>query len=149
MSTFRRAFEKVDRNLVALAPVTELLVRVAAGVFLVYHGYPKLLGHTTATAGFFEQQGFRPGLLWAVAVGLTEFAGGLCLAAGLFTRIVCVPILVFLATAVAYHWPRGVNWIEGGFEYPLLWALVVLHFLVRGSGPYSVDALLVRRCRQR
>jgi putative oxidoreductase len=149
MSTLRGVFENADRTLLTFAPVTELLVRAAAGVFLVYHGYPKLFGHTTAAAEFFEQQGFRPGLLWAVAVGLTELAGGLCLTAGLFTRIVCVPILIFLAAAVAYHWPRGVNWIEGGFEYPLLWALVVLHFLVRGSGPYSVDTLLARRSEQR
>jgi hypothetical protein len=29
-----------------------------------------------------------------------------------------------------------------GFEYPLFWTIVVLHFFVNGGGPYSIDAML-------
>ena len=128
----------------ALAPITELLIRIFAGLSLVMHGYPKLFGGTAANAAFFEQAGFRPGLFWAIVVGLTETLGGLCLAAGLLTRLVCVLILVFLATAVTYHWQFGFYWNQRGFEYPLIWTIVVLHFLVRGGGPCSIDAKLGR-----
>lgn len=128
----------------AIAPVTELLVRLAAGLSLVAHGYPKLFGGTLPAAAFFEQAGYRPGLFWALLVGLTETGGGLCLAAGLLTRLVAVPILVFLLTAVAYHWQFGFYWNQRGIEYPLFWSVVVFHFLVNGGGRWSLDRFIGR-----
>ena len=126
-----------------LAPVTEPLIRVAAGLSLVAHGYPKFLD-LPSNAAFFEKAGFQPGLFWAVAVGLTETLGGLCLAAGFLTRVVCVPVLIFLLTAIAYHAQFGFYWNMRGFEYPLFWAIVVFHFLVRGGGPWSLDRRIGR-----
>jgi len=128
----------------ALAPVTEPLIRVVAGVSLASHGYPKLFGNTAAQAEFFTKAGFEPGLFWAILVGIVEFFGGICLALGLATRVVAVPILIFLATAVSYHSQFGFYWNIRGFEYPLFWAIVVLHFLVRGGGPCSIDAKIGR-----
>jgi putative oxidoreductase len=128
-----------------LAPFTEPSIRIYAGLALVLHGYPKLFGATAANAAFFETAGFHPGLLWTIVVGLTEVGGGLCLALGLFTRMVAVPISIFLLTAVVYHSRFGFYWNARGFEYPLFWAIVVLHFLVRGGGPWSVDAYWDRR----
>jgi putative oxidoreductase len=125
-----------------LAPFTEPSIRIYAGLALVLHGYPKLFGETAANATFFETAGFRPGLLWTIVVGLTEVGGGLCLALGLFTRMVAVPISIFLLTAVVYHSRFGFYWNARGFEYPLFWAIVVLHFLVRGGGPWSLDTYL-------
>jgi putative oxidoreductase len=127
----------------ALTPVTEPLIRLAAGLSLVAHGYPKLID-PSGNAAFFEQAGYSPGLFWAVAVGLTETVGGLCLAAGFLTRLVSLPILIFLVNAVAYHWQFGFYWNARGIEFPLFWAIVVLHFFVRGGGPWSVDARLGR-----
>jgi putative oxidoreductase len=128
----------------ALLPLTEVLVRVIAGVSLVAHGYPKLFVNPAGNAAFFEQAGFTPGLFWAIVVGVTETVGGLCLAGGFLTRLVCVPILIFLLTAVSYHWQFGFYWNARGFEYPLFWSAVTLHFLARGGGPYSLDARLGR-----
>ncbi|MGA2124783.1 MAG: DoxX family protein [Xanthobacteraceae bacterium] len=127
-----------------LTPFTEPLIRIVAGLSLAAHGYPKLFGHTAAVADFLAEAGFEPGMLWAIALGLTEFVGGLCLAVGLLTRLVAVPILVFLVTAVAYHRRFGFYWDIRGFEYPLFWAIVVLNFLVRGGGRWSIDSLLGR-----
>lgn len=128
----------------ALTPFTEPLIRLVAGLSLAAHGWPKLSGDTQVFAGFFEREGFSPGLFWAIVVGLTEFAGGLCLAAGFLTRVVAVPILIFLVTAIVYHSRNGFYWDIKGFEYPLFWAIVVLHFLVRGGGPWSLDARIGR-----
>jgi putative oxidoreductase len=127
-----------------LAPYTEALVRIVAGLSLVPHGYPKLFVSPERAAQFFEQSGYRPGMMWAILVGCTEVFGGLCLAAGLFTRVACVPILVFLLTAITYHWQFGFVWNNRGVEYPLFWAIVVFHFLVNGGGRYSVDAAIGR-----
>ena len=127
------------------APITEPLVRLMAGGSLAYHGYQILFGNIEGAARFFESVGFEQGLLWATVVGVLELVCGLCLAVGLFTRVAAGPILVFLIVAMAvYHWDFGYNWESRGIEFPLFWALVVFHFLVRGGGPWSVDALIGR-----
>lgn len=129
----------------ALAPFTEPLIRVVAGGSLAIHGYPILFGHTGAAAKFLESTGFENGLFWAYVVGTVELVCGLCLALGLFTRVVAVPIIGFLVVAiVSYHWQFGFGWENRGFEYPLFWSIVVFHFLVRGGGRWSLDALIGR-----
>jgi putative oxidoreductase len=75
---------------------------------------------------------------------LTEFVGGICLAIGLATRLVAIPIFIFLLTAVSYHSKNGFYWDRGGLEYPLMWAAVVLVFLVHGGGKASADHLIGR-----
>lgn len=129
----------------AVAPITEPLIRVIAGASLAIHGFPILFGNTAAAARFLESVGFENALLWAYVVGIVEFVCGLCLAIGFLTRLVAVPIIVFLLVAiVTYHWQFGFAWENRGVEYPLFWVIVVFHFLVRGGGPYSVDAWIGR-----
>lgn len=128
----------------ALAPITEPLIRVYAGLALAVHGFPKLFGATAANAAFLEQAGFHPALFWTILTGSTEFFGGLCLALGLLTRVAAAPILVFLLVAVNFHSANGFYWNKLGFEYPLFWAIVVFYFLVRGGGKYSLDAVIGR-----
>ena len=129
----------------ALWPLTEPLMRLMAGGSLAYHGYQILFGNIEGAARFFESVGFEQGLLWATVVGVLELVCGTLLAIGLFTRLAVGPILVFLIVAiVSYHWDFGFNWESRGIEYPLFWALVAFHFLVRGGGPWSVDWLIGR-----
>src|SRR5205807_6175478 len=74
-------------------PIT--LVRIMSGASLAAPGYPKLFGNTAAQAKFFASAGFEPAMFWTILTGCVEFFGGLCLAVGLATRLVCVPILIF------------------------------------------------------
>ena len=127
------------------APFTELLIRLIAGGALAWHGYQILFGNIEGAARFFESVGFDNGLLWAWVVGILEFVCGLCLAAGLFTRLAAGPILGFLLVAIfTYHIDFGYNWEARGIEYPLFWAIVVFHFLVRGGGAWSLDRWIGR-----
>ena len=129
----------------ALAPLTEPLMRLMAGGSLAFHGSQILFGNIEGAARFFESVGFANGLLWAWVVGILEFVCGLCLALGLLTRLAAGPILVFLIVAiVTYHLEYGYNWESRGIEYPLFWAIVVLHFLIRGGGAWSLDRLIGR-----
>ena len=129
----------------AFAPITEPLIRVLAGGSLAIHGYPILFGDKTLAAKFLESVGFQDGLFWTYILGTVEFVCGLCLALGLLTRLVAGPIIGFLVIAiVTYHWHFGFAWENRGIEYPLFWSIVVLHFLVRGGGPWSLDALIGR-----
>jgi putative oxidoreductase len=132
-----------------LGPWVEALLRVVTGLILVPHGlragfgyFPntgmpinslKMLGVAVAAAGY------RPGLFWAAIVIATELIGGPMLALGLFTRPVCVPILILLALSVAAHWRDGWFWNTLGIEYPLLWAACALYFLLNGGGAVSLD----------
>jgi putative oxidoreductase len=123
-----------------------LIIRLAAGLILMPHGAQKLFGlfgggGLDGTAQFFEANlGLAPGLLFAALAGATEFFGGLFLALGFLTRLSALAVAVLLGyAAVAVHLGNGFFWTAGGFEYPLLWALVALGFVVGGGGTYSVD----------
>jgi putative oxidoreductase len=127
------------------APITELLIRLIAGGSLAFHGSQILFGNIEGAGRFFESVGFDNGLMWAWIVGILEFVCGLLLAAGFLTRLAAGPIIVFLIVAiVTHHWENGYNWEARGIEYPLFWAIVVLHFLIHGGGRLSVDRMIGR-----
>jgi putative oxidoreductase len=135
----------LGRLYAVFAPVTELLIRLMAGGSFAYHGYQILFGNTEGAGRFFESIGYDDGMMWAWIVGILEFGCGICLALGLFTRLVAGPIIVFMIVAiVTYHLDFGYNWEGRGIEFPLFWAIVVFHFLVRGGGAWSLDRWIGR-----
>ena len=91
-----------------------------------------------------RDMGYKPGLLWAVLVGLTEALGGLLLAIGLFTRPAALAIVIFMYNAVYWTSQRGFFWTERGSEYSIAILVVALVFLIRGGGAYSVDRAIGR-----
>ncbi len=130
----------------AVQPFAEPLLRVTTGALLIPHGVGKLFtpGALEGTGQFFESVGLVPGYELALLVALVEFVGGILLIAGLLTRPVAVAIAVFMAQAVAFHSANGFMWTDGGYEYPLLWMVAALFFVIRGGGWLSVDRLIGR-----
>lgn len=132
-----------------LSPFATPLLRVTAGLLLMPHGAQKLFGWfggygLDATGQFFAAKLGLPAS-FALLAGLIEFAGGLALALGFLTRPVAALVAGVMAVAVVQvHLPAGFFWTSGGFEYPLLWGVVALFFVVRGGGRLSVDALIGR-----
>jgi len=119
------------------------IVRVTTGALLIPHGWSKLTGDMSQVEQSFADMGFAPGFAWFIA--LLELVGGALLALGLFTRVVAVLVIGFMATAVfAVHWPNGYMWTDGGFEYPLMWGLMALAVALRGGGPLSLDRAIGR-----
>jgi putative oxidoreductase len=49
-----------------------------------------------------------------------------------------------LAVAATIHLGAGFFWSEGGWEYPVLWAIVAGSFAIRGGGRWSLDRLIGR-----
>ena len=37
------------------------------------------------------------------------------------------------------HFPMGFGWTNRGYEYPLMWGLIMFAIALRGGGPYSLD----------
>ena len=133
----------------ALSPFAEPVLRIAAGLMLMPHGAQKLFGWfggygVDGTGQYFAAQLHLPASL-ALLAGMIEFFGGLSLAAGFATRAAAALVAGMMAVAiVCVHLPNGFFWTSGGFEYPLLWGIVALYFVVRGGGRYSVDAAIGR-----
>lgn len=82
---------------------------------------------------------------FALGLGLLEFVGGLMLVAGLFTRVVALLVTLFMAVAIAIHWPNGYFWISegGGWEMPLLWGIAAFAVAIKGGGRASLDGRIV------
>lgn len=133
----------------ALSPLADPLVRVATGLLLVPHGAQKLFGWfggygLEATGQFFATKLGVPAS-FALVAGVIEFGGGILLAAGLATRAVAALVVALMAVAVVQvHLPAGFFWTDGGYEYPLLWGVVALSYVIRGGGRYSVDGVITR-----
>jgi putative oxidoreductase len=122
-------------------------LRVTIGLMMAFgHG----LGKVPPAEGFVEavgSLGFPMPAVFAWAAALSELAGGLLIAAGLFTR----PASLFLAVTmgVAAFLRHGADPLfsrEGpSKELALLYLAAAVAFLLAGSGRFGVDALLRRR----
>lgn len=90
-----------------------------------------------------ESLGMKPGVLMAVMAGLSEFGGGLLIAAGLFTPFGAVLLmLTMLAAIITVHAKNGFWSTGNGYEYNLLIIAISLGLMLTGAGSYSLDALL-------
>lgn len=133
-------------SLEKLKPLALLFLRVALGVIFVYHGYPKLFGHTRQTMDAFAHMGFPPAL--AYLAGTIEFFGGCLLIIGLFTRVAGLLIALEMAVAlVQVHKiltdPRAVH----NYEFPLTLAAAAFALASLGAGVVSFDHVLFRQNR--
>ncbi len=138
-----------------LAPWAEALLRAAVGLALVPHGLRNTFGmfpnsgvrahNLTELANQLDDDGYRPGKLWAPAIAITQLVGGPMLALGLFTRAVSVPIVLFLVVSNFERWRvGGYFWNKTGLEYTLMWTIAAFYFLVHGGGTISLDHMIGR-----
>jgi putative oxidoreductase len=124
-----------------------LILRLVIGLLMAGHGAQKLFGWfggygLQKTGAFFDQIGFRPGRAFAAAASLSEIAGGLLVALGLFGPIgPALVVSVMIVAAISVHWGHGV-FGANGIEVPLLYAAVAFGLGLSGPGPYSLDAAL-------
>lgn len=122
------------------APYGILALRVTTGALFLFHGLVKLFVFTPAgTAGYFESIGL-PGALGYLTM-LVEIAGGLALILGIKARIVSAALVpVLLGAAYFGHGGAGFNWSNpnGGWEYPVMWAVVQAALAALGDGAYAL-----------
>ena len=120
-------------------PLTWTLIRVTVGAMILPHGWPKLMAGIDATAAMaLVRRGITPAEPLAVVLIFLETIGGLCVALGLFTRFFAAAITVEMAVIVYQYLPKF-GWTGPGYEYPLMWGLVMLAVALRGGGPWSLD----------
>lgn len=126
-----------------------LVIRVLFGVPMAAHGSQKIFGWfggygLKGTGGFFEQQlGFRPGIAFAAAAGLSELLGGILLTVGLLTPFGAAAVFAaMLVAAVSVHLKNGFFSLVNGIELPFLYAAAAVGLAFSGAGRFSLDALL-------
>ena len=120
-------------------PFSWLLIRLTAGLMIIPHGWPKLMMGVQATAQMaLIKRGIQPAEPLAVVIITLETLGGLCVALGLFTRFWAAAITIEMMVIVYQYVPKF-GWTNPGYEYPLMWGLVMLAIALRGGGPYSLD----------
>ena len=138
-----------------LAPISEAMLRVVVGLWMVPHGLRMSFGFFPTTglprrsvrmlAVDLDKWGYRPGWLWAPLISATELIAGPMLAFGLFTRLACVPLVLFLIVTNVERYRVGrYFWNKLGMEYTLMWLVATFYFLVHGGGLYSLDHLIGR-----
>jgi putative oxidoreductase len=123
-----------------LEPLSWLLVRCAAGIILAVHGWGKLVNPAEKLAPAFMNMGYQNPIGLIHFLTFVEFVGGIAIAAGLFTRFFAAAVTIEMAVIVFAHYlPNGFSWLNRGYEYALLWGLIMLAIWWRGGGPYSLD----------
>lgn len=140
--TTRTIIKQLEPIYNLLSPLAYPIIRIAAGVMMIPHGYAKLFNDNgiERTAKFFSSISIEPSVFFAWYVGIVEFAGGICVALGLLTRIFSAQLIgvLFVATFVV-HFQNGFLWVKGGYEYPLMWMLIMIAITLRGGSTLSID----------
>jgi putative oxidoreductase len=127
-----------------LSDLAYVILRVAAGLWLLPHGWQKVqLGAQAVAANVLARRGIEPALFWAYVIMILETLGGILIVIGLFTRPVALLLFIeFLVIVFKAHLPNGWSPATGGAEFVAIWCIIWLVILLRGGGPWSLDRKL-------
>ncbi|MBK0035077.1 DoxX family protein [Erwinia sp. S43] len=126
------------------APWAALILRLSLGILFLAHAGLKLFVFTPAgTAKFFASLGLPGGLAYVTIVW--EILGAVALIVGYRPRIAAIVLIpVLLGAIFTVHGPAGF-WFtnpNGGWEYPVFWAISLVVLALIGDGKYALKASL-------
>ena len=125
------------RYLDRLQPLALLVMRLALGAVMVAHGYQNLFRHLHEHVRFVASVGI-PAWLGYVS-SFVEFAGGLLVLVGLFTRAAAFALCIDLIVAIwKVNWHNGLTG-DHGYEFPLALATLAFALIFLGGGPIAMD----------
>jgi putative oxidoreductase len=125
-----------------VVPISWLIVRCAVGIILAIHG----TGQVTKVYAYIAHGTIPSGGIGRIGtLFMTEFVGGICVALGLFTRVFAPAAAIEMAVITfGVYWKNGFSWTTRGYEYTLMWGLLLFAIALRGGGPWSLDRLIGR-----
>ncbi|MGY9006531.1 MAG: DoxX family protein [Alphaproteobacteria bacterium] len=116
-------------------PLSWPLIRCSVGLILAVHGSGKvervfdlIVGNPT-----------RGNAAQVVVLMFIEFFGGICIALGLFIRFWAPAAAIELGYITLVRYSDHFGWRTDGYEYVLMWRLLLFAISLRGGGPYSLD----------
>jgi len=120
-------------------PYVLAALRIVTALLFLEHGTQKLFGFPPPARAM-------PTLMSLIGIqGLIEAAGGLLLAAGLFSRAVAFVLCGDMAVAYFMaHAPRGFFPIANGGDGTILYCFIFLTLWFAGGGAFSIDGAMKR-----
>lgn len=118
-----------------VVPLSWPLVRCSVGLILAVHGWGKVLRVIDLIAG----NPTRGSAVQVVVLMLVEFLGGICISLGLFTRFFAPAAAIEMGYLTFVQYADHFGWRTDGYEYVLMWGLILFAVSLRGGGPYSLD----------
>ena len=98
-----------------------------------------------AVIEWFTSMGIPLPSFMAYLVSSTEVAGIVLLTLGFLTRLVALPLMAIMLTAIfLVHLPHGFDCAQDGFEIPLYYLIFLGIFLSFGAGRFSLDHLFFK-----
>ncbi len=119
-----------------------LVIRLAAGLIFVMHGYGKLTGNPSLEmfSGMLTGMGIPMAMFFAWLVALTEFLGGLALIVGIFVRPASV--LLAIVMLVALTMAKKLKFPAADIDLALLGISVAL--AMAGAGKWSLAGMMLK-----
>jgi putative oxidoreductase len=140
-----KAISEFSNKVSRLSWLAPLAARITLGVVFIGSGWGKLT-HLDRVIGFFESLGLPAPAFQAPLVASSEFAFGILVLAGLWTRLASIPLaaimVVALATARREELTRFSD-LTGFSEF--LYLLLLVWLIVSGAGAVSLDRLLEKK----
>jgi putative oxidoreductase len=115
-----------------------LLLRLALGAILLYHGLPKIMNYGATVGGFQSMHVPAPTLSAAYAI-IAEVIGGILILLGIAVDLAGILVAIEMLGAIALvHWGNGFDFTKGGWEHPFSVLIMALSVALAGPGDYSV-----------
>jgi|BarGraIncu00222A_1022003.scaffolds.fasta_scaffold11101_1 putative oxidoreductase len=119
------------------------MIRITVGAIMLVHGWGKIANGISPLASYLGRVGLTPPAPFAYVVYINETVGAVCIILGLLTRFFAASIAIELAVALwIVHAAKGFGASAGGYEYVLMWGIVMFAIALRGGGPYSLDRVI-------
>lgn len=129
-----------------------LFIRMMIGLILVPHFCEKLLAGPEVRQHLFVsfyQMGMPHYQLFVFIAGFIEMAAAFAISCGFLTRLASIGVVTYIMTAsvIGEHFQKGFIWASpgGGWEYPVIWSILLLSFACFGAGDFSIDRYLKTR----
>lgn len=124
-------------------------IRLYVGFDLIAHCAEKLFAGRIpfqADVSAFAQLNVMDPTFFVRLSGLCELAGVISLGLGLLTRVgaLCTALYLMIATFIGHHFFKGFIWAlpGGGWEYPVMWSVFIISYIVLGADEFSIDGVL-------
>jgi len=130
----------------ALIPFAPLVLRIGLGVAFTFHGAQKVFGiwdgkGVDAMAENVAGMGFPFPVFFAWAAALSEFAGGIMVFFGLFTRFAAFFQVITMCVAFfGVHHASFLQHADGAFLY----GMAALALVFGGGGKCAIDNLIFK-----